>query len=45
MGGYCSPTLAHIFLNHYQKLWLDICPEEFKPVYYRTYPINGHWQL
>ena len=37
MGGCCSPTLANIFLNHYEKLWLDSCPEEFKPVYYRRY--------
>ena len=37
MGGCCSPTLANIFLNHYEKLWLDRGPEEFKPGYYRRY--------
>ena len=29
--------LANIFKNHYEKLWLGNCPEEFKPVYYRRY--------
>ena len=37
MGGCDSPTLANIFLGHYEKLWPDNCPPEFKPVMYRRY--------
>ena len=32
-----GPTLAKPFLCHYEKLWLDNCPPEFKPIPYRTY--------
>ena len=32
-----GPTLANAFLCHYEKLWLDSCPPEFKPVVYRRY--------
>ena len=28
-------TLANAFLYYYEKLWLDNCPPEFKPVLYR----------
>ena len=28
-----GPTLANAFLYHYEKLWLDHCPSEFKPMY------------
>ena len=35
MGVPLGPTLANAFLCHYEKLWLDSCPPEFKPV--RTY--------
>ena len=32
-----GPTLANVFLCHYEKLWLDSCPPEFKPVVHRGY--------
>ena len=32
-----GPTLANAFLCHYQKLWLDNCPPDFKLVVYRRY--------
>ena len=37
MGSPLGPTLANAFLCHYEKLWLDNCPPEFKPVIYRRY--------
>ena len=30
-------SLANAFLCHYEKLWLDSCPLEFKPAVYRRY--------
>ena len=32
-----GPTLANIFLGHNETKWLDDCPPEFKPLYYRRY--------
>ena len=37
MGSPLGSTLANAFLCHYEKLWLDSCPPEFKPVVYRRY--------
>ena len=37
MGGCISPTMANIFLCHYEKIWIDQCPVEFKPVLYKRY--------
>ena len=37
MGGCASSTLADIFLSHYEKIWLQNCPTNFKPVLYRRY--------
>ena len=37
MGSHLGPTLANAFLCHYEKLWLDNCPPDFKPVVYRRY--------
>ena len=31
------PTSANSFLCYHEKRWLDKCPEEFKPVFYRRY--------
>ena len=25
------------FLTHYEQIWLNDCPDEFKPVYYKRY--------
>ena len=32
-----GPSLANAFLSHYERTWLDDCPVEFKPVFYRRY--------
>ena len=37
MGGCISPLLADIFLGHYEQTWLNNCPSEFKPIYFRRY--------
>ena len=30
-------SLANAFLAHYEQIWLNDCPDEFKPVYYKRY--------
>ena len=37
MGSPLCPTLANAFLCHYEKIWLNECPSQFKPVVYRCY--------
>ena len=37
MGSPCGPTLANAFLCYYEKIWLENCPESFKPISYRRY--------
>ena len=37
MGNPLGPTMANIFMCHFEKKWLNNCPPEFKPVYYRRY--------
>ena len=37
MGSPLGPTLANLFLCHHEKIWLDICPINFRPVYYKRY--------
>ena len=37
MGGSISPTLANIFLCHHEENWINNCPPEFKPAFYRRY--------
>ena len=37
MGLPLGPTFANIFLCFHEKKWLDECPVEFKPRYYRRY--------
>ena len=32
-----GPSLANAFLAHYEQIWLNDCPDEFKPVYYKRY--------
>ena len=31
------PTLANAFLCFHEQIWLNECPDEFKPAYYRRY--------
>ena len=37
MGSPLGPTFANVFLCFYEKIWLEKCPIEFKPVIYRRY--------
>ena len=37
MGSPLGPTLANAFLCHYEKIWLNECPSQFKPVVYKRY--------
>ena len=37
MGSPLGPTLANAFICHYEKIWLNECPSQFKPVVYKRY--------
>ena len=37
VGSSLGPTLTNAFLCHYEKIWLNECPSQFKPVVYRRY--------
>ena len=37
MGSHLGSSLAHAFLSHYEQIWLNDCPDEFTPVYYKRY--------
>ena len=37
MGSPLGPTLANAFLCHYETIWLNLCPPEFKPIFYKRY--------
>ena len=37
MGPSLSPILCNIFFSHHRENWLDKCPIEFKPRFYRGY--------
>ena len=37
MGSPLGPTMANVFLSFYEVKWLEQCPKEFKPVFYRRY--------
>ena len=37
MGSPLGPSLANTFLAHYEQIWFNDCPDEFKPVYYKRY--------
>ena len=37
MGNPLGPTMANIFMCFFEKQWIDTCPAEFKPVFYRRY--------
>ena len=34
MGSPLGPTLANIFLCHWEEIWLDKCLQQFKPKFY-----------
>ena len=37
MGLPLGPTLANIFMCHFETLWINSCPAQFKPVVYKRY--------
>ena len=37
MGSHLGLTLANAFLCLHEQIWLNECPDKFKPVYYRRY--------
>ena len=37
MGSPLSAPLANLFLCHHEVKWLDDCPSDFKPLFYRRY--------
>ena len=37
IGSPLGPTLTNAFLSHYEKIWLNECCSQFKPVVYRHY--------
>ena len=37
MGSPLGPTLANLFLVYYEHKWLEKCPLQFRPKYYRRY--------
>ena len=53
MGSPLGLTLANLFLCHHEKKWLNDCPNNFKPVFYKRYvddifvlfKKSGHAQL
>ena len=40
MGSPLDPTLANAFLCFHEQIWLNECPDEFKPAYYGRYVDN-----
>ena len=37
IGSPLGPSLANAFLAHHEQNWLDNCPMEYRPLYYRWY--------
>ena len=37
MSSPLGHSLANAFLAHYEQIWLNDCPDEFNPVYYKRY--------
>ena len=37
MGSLLGPTFANLFLVYYERKWLENCPLQFKPKFYRRY--------
>ena len=34
MGSPLGPTLANVFLCHFEEPWISDCPIDYKPIYY-----------
>ena len=37
MGSPLGPTLANVFMCHFENIWLENCPSHFKPIVYRRF--------
>ena len=37
MGLPLGPTFANIFMSYHESIWLNQCPANFKPIFYRRY--------
>ena len=37
MGSPLGPTLANVFMCHFENIWLENCRTQFKPVVYKRY--------
>ena len=37
MGSPLGPTFANVFLGFHENNWLESCPTQFRPLYYRRY--------
>ena len=37
MGSLLGPSLTNTFLSHYEQIWLNDCPDEYKLVYCKRY--------
>ena len=37
MGSPLGPTLANLFLCYHEEMWLNDCPIQFRPKYYKRY--------
>ena len=37
MGSPLGPTLANVFMCHFENIWLENCPTHFKPIVYRRF--------
>ena len=35
-----EPIIANFLLSFYESKWLEQCPREFKPVFYRKYVLD-----
>ena len=36
-GSPLEPTLANVFMGHFENIWLENCPTRIKPLVYRRY--------
>ena len=37
MGSLLGPTLANVFMCHFENIWLENCPSHFKPILHRRF--------
>ena len=37
MGSPLGPTLANVFMFHFENIWFENCPAHFKPIFHRRF--------